>query len=251
MRDSSEVLSTIEFKNLPPDPIYTLGMDVPPAWLVRPHESHHDLDNIHLSSFTGMDQVTGVEALFDLDYLVVEGHARDAFNAPPRGLQLQLTTSNSTPIADTQVVANLGYLQFKVKPGVFQLEIRDGYGREVFELESVGNEGWNSPPVSSAGIDITLTSLEGLTLYPRFRKRPGMETLDVLAEPQHSKQADLLNQVVSRSAYPNSIGRFWLCMTISRRISSFIWPEKQGEVIKSQADINIFTVASGLLYEVS
>ena len=193
-----EALSTIEFKNLPPDPIYTLGLDVPTAWLVRPHESHHDLDNIHLASFTGMDKVTGVEAIFDLDYLVVEGHARDpAINAPPRGLQLQLTTSNSTPIADTQVVANLGYLQFKVKPGVFQLEVREGYGREVFELESVGNEGWHSPPIASAGVDITLTSLEGLTLYPRFRKKPGMEKADVLAEPVRDRSTGVVEQVVS------------------------------------------------------
>jgi len=110
------------------------------------------------------------------------------------------------------------------------LDIRDGYGREVFEMESVGNEGWNSPPVTSAGVDITLTSLEGLTLYPRFRKRPGMETVDVLAEPLDSKQAGLVDQVVSS-------------------LSSFIWPEKKIEVFKPQADINIFTVASGLLYE--
>lgn len=197
--------STIEFRDLPPDPIYTLGMDVPTAWLVRPHESHHDLDNIHLASFAGIDQIMGVEAIFDLDYLVVEGHARDAAtNAPPRGLQLQLTTSNSTPVADTQVVANLGYFQFKVKPGVFQLEIRNGYGREVFEIVSVGNEGWNSPPVTSAGVDITVTSLEGLTLYPRFRKQPGMGGADVLSGPLLDKSAGVFNQVVSR----------WACLQI-------------------------------------
>lgn len=196
-----EIPPSVEFSDLPPDPIYTLGMDVPSAWLVRPHESHHDLDNIHLASFTGMDQVTGVEAMFNLDYFVVEGHARDAAtNAPPRGLQLQLTTSNSTPIADTQVVANLGYLQFKAKPGVYQLEIRAGYGREVFELESVGNEGWSSPLVTNAGADITLTSLEGLTLYPRFRRRPGMADADVLSGPLHEKSTGVLDQVRSRWA---------------------------------------------------
>jgi UDP-glucose:glycoprotein glucosyltransferase len=201
-----EIQSTIEFKDLPADPIYTLGMDVPTSWLVRPHESHHDLDNIHLASFTGTDRFAGVEAIFALDYFVVEGHARDAAtNAPPRGLQLQLTTSNSTPVADTQVVANLGYLQFKVKPGVFQLEIRKGYGREVFELESVGNEGWNSPSVTSASTDITLTSLQGLTLYPRFRTRPGMEGADVLAEPRRSKSAGVVEQAVSRLVLSSSL----------------------------------------------
>ncbi|KAF8524348.1 UDP-glucose:Glycoprotein glucosyltransferase-domain-containing protein [Hysterangium stoloniferum] len=227
----AEVLSTIHFGNLPPDPIYTLGMDVPPAWLVRPHESHHDLDNIHIASFTGADKTAGVEAVFSLDYLVVEGHARESnTNTPPRGLQLQLSTSNSTPIADTQVVANLGYLQFKVKPGVFKLEIREGHGREIFDIESVGNEGWNSPPVTSAGTEITLTSLEGLTLYPRFRNRPGMEGADVLLEHQQQKASTVVDQVVAG-------------------ISSIFGPKKEVQVTDDQAEINIFTVASGLLYE--
>jgi UDP-glucose:glycoprotein glucosyltransferase len=199
MFPSSQIIPTVEFRNLPPDPIYTLGMEVPQAWLVRPSVSHHDLDNIHLASFTGPDQIDGVEATFNLDYVVVEGHARESLtNAPPRGLQLQLSTSNSTPIADTQVVANLGYLQFKAKPGVFQLEIREGYGREVFEIESVGNEGWNSPPVSSAGNEVTITSLEGLTLYPRFQKRPGMERVDVLQAPVEEKGPSVVDQMMAR-----------------------------------------------------
>lgn len=195
---SSEVIPTIQFSTLPPDPIYTLGMDVPQAWLVRPNISHHDLDNIHLASLTGLEENRGIEAIFSLDYIVVEGHARESLsNSPPRGLQLQLSTSNSTPIADTQVVANLGYIQFKAKPGVFQLEIREGYGRDVYEIESVGNEGWNSPPVTSAGNEITVTSLEGLTLYPRLRKRPGMELTDVLQQPLEEKPSNVVDQMIA------------------------------------------------------
>lgn len=194
-----EIEATVYFRNLPPEPIYTLGMDVPQSWLVRPHQSHHDLDNIHMASFTSVDQVTGIETIFSLDYLVIAGHARDKRDTPPRGLQLQLSTSNSTAVADTQVVANLGYFQFKVRPGVFKLEIREGYGREIFEIESVGNEGWNSPSLESAGNEITVTSLEGLVLYPRFRRRPGMERADVLDEPKERQEqgSGLVNQMVS------------------------------------------------------
>lgn len=174
-------------------------MDVPQSWLVRPHESHHDLDNIHMASFTGVDQIIGVEAVFSLDYLVIAGHARDNRDSPPRGLQLQLSTSNSIAVADTLIVANLGYFQFKVKPGVYNLEIREGYGREIFEIESVGNEGWNSPTLESSGNEITVTSLEGIVLYPRFRRRPGMARADVLQEPEESQKgpSGLVNQVVS------------------------------------------------------
>jgi len=172
------------FTGLPLDPIYTLATDVPQAWLVRPREAPHDLDNIQLYAIPPKDRASGIHAVFGLDYLVIEGHARDTLtSAPPRGLQLQLTTNTSTVIADTQVVANLGYLQFRAKPGVFQLEIRPGRGREVFTMESAGNSGWDSPSVDEVGSEITLTSFDGLILYPRMARVPGMEKEDVLPPP--------------------------------------------------------------------
>jgi UDP-glucose:glycoprotein glucosyltransferase len=162
------------------EPIYTLAMDVPSSWLVRPREARYDLDNIQLSHLSREHPI--VHAGFDLDYLVIEGHARQgSTNSPPRGVQLELVRG-STPVDDTQVVANLGYLQFKAKPGVFQLGIRKGRGREIFKMESVGNEGWDSPGVEEGGREITLTSFEGLTLFPRLSRLPGMETADVLEE---------------------------------------------------------------------
>lgn len=180
---SSERQSQAIFDGLPIDPIYTLGMDVPPAWLVRPREAMYDLDNIQLGTLSPQDRIQGMQAIFDLDFLVVEGHARDPrSNAPPRGVQLQLTDANSTSVDDTQIVATLGYFQFKTKPGVFQLEFREGRGRDIYRLESVGNEGWDSLTVEEVGNEITVTSFEGLTLYPRLTRKSGMETEDVLAE---------------------------------------------------------------------
>ena len=153
-----EAASHALFTGLPLDPIYTLATDVPQAWLVRPREAPHDLDNIQLYSIPSKDRASGIHAIFGLDYLVIEGHARETHtSAPPRGLQLQLTTNSSTVIADTQVVANLGYLQFRAKPGVFQLEIRPGRGREVFTMESAGNGGWESPSMDEVGSEVTLT----------------------------------------------------------------------------------------------
>ena len=172
------------FTELPLDPIYTLATDVPQAWLVRPRQAPHDLDNIQLYAIPPKDRANGIHAIFGLDYLVIEGHARDTLTSvPPRGLQLQLTTNGSAVIADTQVVANLGYLQFRAKPGVFQLEIRPGRGREVFTMESAGNSGWDSPGVDEVGSEITLTNFDGLTLYPRMARIPGMEKEDVLPPP--------------------------------------------------------------------
>lgn len=195
----AEVAASVKFEGLPPDPIYTLGMDVHQSWLVRPHESQHDLDNIRLASLTGRDAIRGVEALFRLDYLVVEGHARETTTQqPPRGLQLELATvgEDSTPVSDTQVVANLGYLQFKAKPGIYRLEIREGRGRDIYNLDSVGNEGWDSPLVSEVGSHISLAAFDGVTLYPRFSRRPGMEHEDVLEVAEApQKDAGLVDKV--------------------------------------------------------
>jgi UDP-glucose:glycoprotein glucosyltransferase len=202
-QSSNEIPVQVTFTGLSVDPIYTLGMDVPSSWLVRPREALYDLDNIQPSTLPP----DGLHALFSLDYLVVEGHARETkSNSPPRGVQLQLTTSSpiasDTPsvVDDTQVVANLGYLQFKACPGTFKLTIREGGGRDVYDIASVGSEGWNSPSVEDSGEELTVMSFEGLTLYPRLSRKPGMEKVDVLAglqqRPGHSQT--IIHDILSK-----------------------------------------------------
>ncbi|KAJ4473165.1 glycosyltransferase family 24 protein [Lentinula aciculospora] len=226
-----EVSSQTVFEDLPLEPIYTLAMDVPSSWLVRPREAMYDLDNIQLGSLASED--SSVDTIFDLDNIVVEGHARDiTTQSPPRGAQLQLV-SGSLPIDDTQVVANLGYFQFKTKPGVFKLEIREGRGRDIFVIESVGNEGWDSPSVDEVGNEITVISFEGQTLYPRFSRIPGMEREDVLAEEEEEESSSVFESMVSS-------------------VKSLFGASEKSDIVETvdeQADINIFTVASGLLYE--
>ncbi|THG96572.1 hypothetical protein EW026_g5286 [Hermanssonia centrifuga] len=233
--NGEEIPSKLTFHGLPEEPIYTLAMDVAPSWLVRPREALYDLDNILLSALSNHERAKGIQAIFDLDYLVIEGHARQVFtNSPPRGLQMQLV-ANSTPIADTLVVANLGYLQFRTKPGVFRLEIRPGRGREIFHMESVGNEGWDSPSVAEVGNEVTLMSFEGLTLYPRVTRFPGMEGVDVLATESVPGEDEGLFGKIKES--------------ISSLFSSKSTEVAVAEPNDDQAEINIFTVASGLLYE--
>jgi UDP-glucose:glycoprotein glucosyltransferase len=152
-------------------------MDTPPSWIVRPESSPYDLDNLVLGS-----SLEPVNIHFNLNQLLIEGHAREANNAPPRGLQLQLTDKDNQAISDTQVMANLGYFQFKAAPGVYQLAIRPGRGREVYDLESVGAQGWDSQGVNVTGTTIALTSFEGATILPRFERQPGMEMANVLME---------------------------------------------------------------------
>ncbi|KAJ8081870.1 killer toxin resistant protein [Marasmius tenuissimus] len=236
--DGYEVPVQTIFQGLPVEPIYTLAIDTPSSWLVRPREALYDLDNIQLNHLAPED--SSVDAVFELDYLVVEGHARDQqTNAPPRGVQLELISGNATdpiPIDDTQVVANLGYFQFKATPGVFRLGIREGRGREIFEMESVGNEGWDSPSVEEIGDGITVTSFEGLTLYPRLKRKKGKENADVLAD--HDDEDE------DQGVIGNLMNSFKSIFSSSPKETSLsVVPGTE------QAEINIFTVASGLLYE--
>ncbi|KAL0579014.1 killer toxin resistant protein [Marasmius crinis-equi] len=233
--DGYEIAAQTQLQGLPVEPIYTLAIGTPSSWLVRPREALYDLDNIQLNHLAPED--SSVDAVFELDYLVVEGHARDQMtNAPPRGVQLELTSGDAT-VDDTQVVANLGYFQFKATPGVFRLGIREGRGRDIFEMESVGNEGWDSPGVEEVGDEITVTSFEGLTLYPRLRRKKGMERADVLAEDDDDDEEDhgLIGKVV------NSFKSIFGSKEEETALSAVPGTE--------QAEINIFTVASGLLYE--
>jgi len=238
--DGSQASPFVKFDGLPVDPIYTLGMDVHQSWLVRPHESQHDLDNIHLATLSGRDAVRGVEALFRLDYLVVEGHAREKVSSnPPRGLQLQLTTigAETKTIADTLVVANLGYFQFKAKPGVYQLEIREGRGRGIFSMDSAGSEGWDSPKVVDRGAHVALASFDGITLFPVFSRHPGQEKADVLEAPEADEEP---------TGFVDKVQQFFSSFGSKKKT------EANDVVVAEappQADINIFTVASGHLYE--
>jgi UDP-glucose:glycoprotein glucosyltransferase len=242
------------FRDLPAEPIYTLGLDEPSSWLVRPREALYDLDNIQLGVLSGEESQRGVEVVYELDYLIIGGHARETgTNVPPRGVQLQLASGHGQPIDDTLVVENLGYLQFKATPGVYQLEIREGRGREVFQLESAGNEneGWQSSTVDNAGNEVTVTSFDGVTLYPRLARLPGQEYVDILETVQEEEPRGTVNKIVSRWVYFFK----WLCRLVTSSCS-ISWALKSirnagsRELTPRHAEINIFTVASGLLYEV-
>lgn len=164
------------FDGIPQTTLLTLAMDVQHAWQAFPKESVHDLDNIRLSDLKPSARGRGINALFQLDNIIVEGHAREnKTNTPPRGLQLLLSDGHDRTY-DTLVMANLGYFQLKANPGVWDFGIREGRSSEVFELE----EEQSGRSASS----VAVTTFEGLTIYPKFRRRPGMDMVDLLDEDE-------------------------------------------------------------------
>ncbi|KAF7588949.1 hypothetical protein BBP40_004990 [Aspergillus hancockii] len=219
------------FSGVPVEALLTLGMDVPSSWLVAPKDSDHDLDNIKLSS---LKAGSNVDAIYALEHILIEGHSRDmTTKTPPRGVQLDLGTRGSPSFADTIIMANLGYFQFKAQPGLWEINLKPGRSERIFNLDSVGGLGY-SPQPGDENNEVALLSFQGKTLFPRLSRKKGHEEEDVLeTTPQPGSARDYVSKGLNfASGILSSVG-------VGSKLSS----------TEKQADINIFSVASGHLYE--
>ncbi|CAK7273062.1 killer toxin resistant protein [Sporothrix epigloea] len=231
-----------KFNGLPTEALLNLGMEVPPAWLVAPKVSVHDLDNIKLSSIK-----SDVEATYELEHILIEGHSQEAGGQPPRGAQLILGTENNNHFADTIVMANLGYFQFKANPGYYNLRLKDGRSSEIYSLESVGSSGM-SPTPGDNFTDVALMDFQGTTLYPRLVRKPGMEREEILNE--EGAPTDAAAQTKGAMDFVAKGIKFAEGILGKSKSNAGADANKGLEVAgKQQADINIFSVASGHLYE--
>lgn len=228
--DNEGILRNLEakFEGLPKEALLNLALDVPPAWLVAPKESIHDLDNIKLSA---LKEHTNIDAIYELENILIEGHSRDVTTGPPpRGVQLLLGTEKDPHFADTIIMANLGYFQFKANPGYWKLQLQPGRSQDIFTIDSAGSSGYNPQP-GDESTEIALMSFQGKTLYPRLSRRDGQESEDVLDTSLKSgSPIDYLAKV-------------------TKLASSFLSTIGLAPPLEAQADINIFSVASGHLYE--
>ena len=215
------------FEGLPKEALLNLALDVPPAWLVAPKESVHDLDNIKLSA---LREGSNIDAIYELEHILIEGHSKDVtLGPPPRGVQLLLGTEKNPHAADTIIMANLGYFQFKANPGYWKIQLQEGRSQQIFNIDSVGAEGY-SPKPGDERTDIALMSFQGKTLYPRLSRKPNQELEDVLEEGV--KTGSPMDYVSKGFKFAESM-------------LSNVGLTKQSQ----HADINIFSVASGHLYE--
>ncbi|XP_013193155.2 UDP-glucose:glycoprotein glucosyltransferase isoform X2 [Amyelois transitella] len=204
------------FSRLPHAPLLSMELRTPPNWLVECVKSVYDLDNIRLA-----DVDTVVHSEFELEYLLLEGHAWDTtLGTPPRGLQLILGTRENPELMDTIVMANLGYFQLKANPGAWILRLRPGRSDEIYEIVSHEN---TDTPAGSEDIQVLMSSFRSHVIKLRVQKRPDKQHVELLAEGDDNS------------------GGIWNSIA-----SSFGGGEEQ-EV--QDETINVFSVASGHLYE--
>ncbi|KAI5292082.1 hypothetical protein KEM52_006638 [Ascosphaera acerosa] len=228
--DGTRVRPQARFENLPKSTLFTLSMDVPHAWLVAAQESVHDLDNIILSS---VQEGSDVDAVYGLEYILVEGHSVDTTTrTPPRGVQLLLGTDSTPHDTDTIIMANLGYFQFKSRPGYWKMSLKPGPSDQIFNLQSIGANGQRLGPATSGDAHLTLMSFQGQTLFPRLSRKKGHEEDDVLAPSSAMGSAR------------DYISRGW-----NFALSLLAPSSRNAAITPANAEINIFSVASGHLYE--
>ncbi|XP_007441084.1 UDP-glucose:glycoprotein glucosyltransferase 2, partial [Python bivittatus] len=204
------------FLEMPESPLLTLNMITPESWLVEAVSSPYDLDNIHLKDVDGM-----VSAEYELEYLLLEGHCYDVTTRkPPRGLQFTLGTRNNPVKVDTIVMANLGYFQLKANPGAWILRLREGRSEEIYQVFK--HEGADS----SEGLE------EVIVVLNSFRSK--IIRIQVEKKTDNDNE-DLLNEVTTEEkevSMTSSTGGTW-----------------KAEMEKKTDVLNIFSVASGHLYE--
>jgi UDP-glucose:glycoprotein glucosyltransferase len=201
-------------------------MVTPESWMVEAVTSPYDLDNIHLE-----DVPIGVSANFELQYLLIEGQSLDETQGFTRGLQLVLGTNKTKIIFDTIVMANLGYFQLKAYPGVWHLNLREGRSDEIYTIASHDNT--DSSLHTSQPVVIAIHSFDARWIKVHVAKKPGKENEKLLDESPSDDS-------------PSNTGSIWDSFSFGGSPSSST-ANKLDEI--TDDTINIFSVASGHLYE--
>ncbi len=226
------------FASVPQDTLLVAGMDVPPAWLVTSKVSVDDLDNLRIKDIKAKRGTEHIEAVYELENILIEGHSREIPSGqPPRGVQLVLSTEQNAHFADTIVMSNLGFFQFKANPGVYSIRLKEGRSSDIFTMQSVGAQGY-MPAAGDETAEIALMGFQGTTLYPRLQRKPGMEQEDVLEETSVESTTGGAMDFVSK-------GLKFAEGLLGRKPAA----ETKSLSDTEHAEINIFSVASGHLYE--
>uniref|UniRef100_A0A673BY12 UDP-glucose glycoprotein glucosyltransferase 2 n=1 Tax=Sphaeramia orbicularis TaxID=375764 RepID=A0A673BY12_9TELE len=217
------------FMELPESPLLTLNMITPESWMVQAVRSPYDLDNIHLQEVSGL-----VAAEYELEHLLLEGHCFDlSTGQPPRGLQFTLGMSQNPLMYDTIVMANLGYFQLKANPGAWILRLRKGRSEDIYQI--LMHDGTDSP-ADAGDVIIVLNSFHSKIIKVRVQKKAEKINEDLLSETSESK------------GLWDSIHNLLVCYGLLYSITG--GGSKKDDAEKKKEDVlNIFSVASGHLYE--
>ncbi|KAI0462466.1 hypothetical protein LJB42_003959 [Komagataella kurtzmanii] len=204
------------FTLVPEKTLFTLDLDVPNPWIVAIKEAETDLDNVLLEN---SGDVTGV---YELKSLLVEGYALEKNTKyPPVALPIELVGHS-----DTSIMANYGYFQLQANPGLWKFAVKPRTrGSDIYRLANVTSKS-NGDTLQYTIIDETaiifVLDMNGNVILPVFDRKPGLENASLIGDTATTEKDTGLSKFLSS------------------------WRKQEQP---KNADINIFTVASGHLYE--
>lgn len=219
-------------------PVYTFGIDAVPKWITSAFRGNHDLDNVNFKN-----QKT-IEAVYELNSIVVDGYSHNSVEMEPtKGLQLSLFNYNknsSTRILDTIVMENLGYFQFQAEPGLYTFSIRpETRSQEIFYIDSFTIS--NKKKTLKHGNNANRSSTEMIYNNNEFEiftsKFTGAE-IYINANKYKNKQNEHL--LIDQNSKEKKDGGYW------DSFKQKIYGDNSSNLNET---INVFTVASGHLYE--
>ncbi|XP_042574669.1 UDP-glucose:glycoprotein glucosyltransferase 1-like isoform X4 [Cyprinus carpio] len=238
-----------KFLDMPQSLLFTLNLNTPESWMVESVHTRYDLDNIYLEE---VDSVVAAE--YELEYLLLEGHCFDVTTGqPPRGLQFTLGTASDPVIVDTIVMANLGYFQLKANPGAWILRLRKGRSDEIYKIYS--HDGTDSP-AEADDLIVVLNNFKSKIIKVKVQKKPDMMKEELLSDDSHENDSGFWTSITRYKALPVEFYCSSHLQYLSVNGSFFIsfrgfTGGSKPEEPKQEKDgvINIFSVASGHLYE--
>ncbi|XP_071733652.1 UDP-glucose:glycoprotein glucosyltransferase-like [Rutidosis leptorrhynchoides] len=225
------------FANMPLSKTLTMNLDVPESWLVEPVIAIHDLDNILLEN---LGDTRTLQAVFELEAIVLTGHCSEKDHEPPRGLQMILGTKKNPHLVDTLVMANLGYWQMKVSPGVWYLQLAPGRSSNLYVLQD--------GPEMSPTKRITIDYLRGKPFHLGVVKKRGKEHEKLLIS---SDDDDSSLKHGDKEGWNANILKWASSLIGSNGQSKNSGNTKVDNLQNGRKGktINIFSIASGHLYE--
>uniref|UniRef100_A0A0D6QYA4 Glucosyltransferase 24 catalytic domain-containing protein n=1 Tax=Araucaria cunninghamii TaxID=56994 RepID=A0A0D6QYA4_ARACU len=238
---------TAWFSNMPLSKTLTMNLDVPEPWLVEPVIAIHDLDNIVLEN---LEDARTLQAVFELEALVLTGHCSEKDHEPPRGLQLLLGTKQKPHMVDTIVMANLGYWQLKAAPGVWTLSLAPGRSSELYTLEGP-HGGTDEGPMTKL---IVIDDLGAQLIHLAVVRKKGKEKEKLLSAADDMDDDSYLGEEQQEKSKGWKKGLLkWAAGLINGEGNKIDKGSQDanmdGSIGRHGDTINIFSVASGHLYE--
>ncbi|KAK8802102.1 hypothetical protein WA158_006497 [Blastocystis sp. Blastoise] len=218
---------SISYEHIPSQYVYTMAIEGPFKWNIQAKSAIYDLDNLRLKE----DVLVSTQGIVDVEYyiynLLMDGQCYDVNLQPPNSLQLELTDIHGNKLTDTLVMQNNGYFQLRANPGIYNLIISPGRHSELYSIvDHTAIKNKENP------LDHTLSS-QKIYVYDFLE---GISQVRVVKNQGHENESlteDINEEPKSSSLWNN----------IKNKIN------KHSSVLAEEEVINVFSIASGHLYE--